>query len=45
MQYHKNIICPYCKAVLTRYKKLKEHIEEEHKVLDVPEWILKEIKN
>lgn len=42
MQYHKNIICPYCKAVLTRYKKLKEHIEEAHRGEDVPEWVLKE---
>ena len=42
MQYHKNIICPYCRATLTRYKKLKEHIEEIHPGEEVPGWVIKE---
>ncbi|WP_156165685.1 hypothetical protein [Methanosarcina sp. 2.H.A.1B.4] len=41
-RYNKNIICPYCKQILTRYKKLKAHIEEDHPGETVPEWVIKE---
>lgn len=44
MRRHCNIICPYCSKALTRWVKLKEHIEESHEGLEVPEWILKEVK-
>ena len=39
---HNGIICPFCKAVLTRWKKLKAHIEETHPGEDVPGWVIKE---
>jgi len=38
----KNIICPYCNEILTRYKKLKTHIEESHEGEIMLEWVIKE---
>jgi len=42
MRRNKNIICPYCNEILTRYKKLKTHIEESHEGKIMPEWVIKE---
>jgi len=42
MRRNKNIICPYCNEILTRYKKLKTHIEESHEGEIMPEWVIKE---
>ena len=41
---YSNIICPYCNQKLTRWLKLKEHTEEAHVGLNVPDWILNELK-
>jgi hypothetical protein len=41
MRRNKNIICPYCNEILTRYKKLKTHIEESHEGKIMPEWVIK----
>jgi hypothetical protein len=42
---YSNIICPYCKEKCNRWMKLKLHIQLTHKGLEVPEWILNEIKH
>jgi|GEM_PF-3463915 len=44
MKRYSSIICPYCSEKFGRYLKLKEHIKEEHKGLEVPVWILKEVE-
>jgi hypothetical protein len=44
MKRHCNLCCPYCEDKFNRWIQLKIHIQIAHKGLEVPEWVLNELK-
>jgi hypothetical protein len=44
MKRQGNICCPYCEDKFIRNIQLKIHIQIAHKGLEVPLWVLNEIK-